>query len=191
MKNLLVTVLVGIIIILGIALVYQNIDTIRSTVEGLGNFSSAYSRTKHAQKADKAGKSVIKIGVVLSLADESDANTLNGIKTACNEINSKGGIFGRQIELLVKDNHGNVTGCKNATQEIIWDKDVVALIGGDYYSEFISMAPLCEFNGMLFMSPALTSGIVPYQADFKLVFTNYPNIRKILGTMYAFQAAFP
>lgn len=188
MKNIVILVLAGLVVFLSVGMIYLNIKDISSSIEMFKNISTAGARAKAAEQADKNKKTDILIGVVLATKNDFDISILNGISTACAEINRNGGIFGRKIRLLEKhvDDTDRVTGSKNAVQELIWNKEVIAIIGGANYDQFIDIAPLCTFNGLLLISPCLTSGIVPYRKESKLVFINFPNIKQVIKVMYDF-----
>lgn len=188
MKNTIILILAGLTTFLSIGFFYQNMKDISSSVEMIGNISTAQSRAKAAEQADKNKKTDISIGIVISARNDSNESILNGARTACVEINKNGGIFGRKVKLLEKyiDDNDRVRGSKNAVQELVWNNEVVAIIGGINYDEFINIAPLCEFNGLLLISPALTSGLIPYQKNFDLIFVNFPSVRQLTDVMYDF-----
>ena len=163
-------------------------EDISSSVKMLSDISTAHSRAKTAEQTDKNKKSDILVGVVIDPRESFQIDVLNGIGIACAEINENGGVFGRKIRLLEKhvNDSDRVVGSENVTQELIWNKEVVAVIGGIHYDQFVNIAPLCEFNGLLLISPTLTAGIIPYQKEFKFVFVNFPNIRQLLNVIYNF-----
>ena len=189
MKNIIIVILSIVILILSLSLLYQNKKELFKYIEGLGNISTAVKRAKIAEKADKSVSTDIVIGIICNMNDEADKNLLNGAMLACKEINGKGGIFGRKIKLIGKNDSGNDEECKYATQELVLDPNVVALIGGNYYSSFMSVASLCEFNELLLISPVLTAGLSPNQPYLKMTFINYPKIGQILDVMNCFMEA--
>lgn len=73
----------------------------------------------------------IKIGFVAQLTGmqaELGTQERNGVQLAVEEINNEGGIAGRKVELIIKDDLGTELGAKEAVNELIED-DVVAIIG--------------------------------------------------------------
>ncbi|WP_262394558.1 ABC transporter substrate-binding protein [Youxingia wuxianensis] len=73
----------------------------------------------------------IKIGVLAPLTGEVSVYgiaTSNGIKMGVDEINEKGGILGKQIELITMDEKGDPTEAVNAYNSLV-DQGIVALIG--------------------------------------------------------------
>ncbi|OGV48147.1 MAG: hypothetical protein A2017_03530 [Lentisphaerae bacterium GWF2_44_16] len=183
MKNLCIVILSGIVVFLSITILYHNRKELLEYIEGLGNISTAGARDRAAFKADKKGKGDIRIGFVYSFGN-AQASLRDGVRLACMEINRKGILNGRKIELIEKDNSGSAEGCKKVIQELVDDRGVVVIIGGVNYMNFLSAAPLCEFNGIVFISPTLTSGIVSEMEFFRMAFINFPSIRQVIKTMY-------
>jgi branched-chain amino acid transport system substrate-binding protein len=189
MKNLIITVLAGIVIFMSVALLYMNIREVTVGIENIGDTSTARSRAWAAEKADKKGTSNIVIGIVFDNKYDADSSLLNGLETARDQINENGGLWGRKIEFIEKSNSGTGMGSKNAVQELASNKKIIAIIGGNDYSYLIPISPLCEFNGIPLISPVLPSGLVPYPEHGKFVFTSYPNAREEIKTMYDFLLA--
>lgn len=183
MKNLSIVILSGIVVFLSITILYHGRKDLLEYIEGLGNISTAGARDRAALKADKKGKNDISIGFVYSFS-AARTGLRDGVRLACMEINRKGVLNGRKIKLIEKDSGDSVEGCRKATQELIDDTSVVAMIGGVNYINFLSAAPLCEFNGILLISPTLTSGIVSEMDLFRMAFINFPSIRQVIKTMY-------
>lgn len=60
--------------------------------------------------------------------DDLGIRIRNGVQLAVEEINAAGGIQGRPIELVIRDDHGTPEGARTADQELV-DAGVVAIIG--------------------------------------------------------------
>lgn len=185
MKNILIVILTGFIVFLAISILYQNNKDIATEIEGMGNLSYALAREK-AAAADSHSKKPIKIALMGNWSYDRFKELQKGVKLACTEANEKGGINGRKIKIVLKDTEDKLSKAKMITQELSADTDITALIGGFNYMEFMSIAPICEYNGLLLMSPVVTSDILPDQGALKMVFTNYPDINTILKVMYNF-----
>lgn len=79
-----------------------------------------------------AAADTIKIGVTEPLTGAVSASgnyVLNGARIAADEINAKGGILGRQIELVVEDNKSNPTEAAAAAEKLIVRDKVPVLMG--------------------------------------------------------------
>lgn len=186
MKNIIIVILLGISAFLAVSLFYLEKKNIVTEIEGMGNLSYATARGKTAAAADKKGGIEIKIAVIGNFAHERFNELQKGITLASDEINKAGGVNGRKIKLVIKDNQGKLSRSKLLAQELAADTGITALICGFNYMEFLSISPICEYNGLLLMSPVVTSDILPDQGSLKMVFTNYPDIDTILKVMYDF-----
>ncbi len=86
----------------------------------------------------------IKIGVVSPLtgpAAESGGFQRNGIKLAMDAINARGGVLGRQIEIVVEDDATTNPGAVLAFSRLASRGDIVAFIGSVRSTQTNSMAP--------------------------------------------------
>jgi branched-chain amino acid transport system substrate-binding protein len=80
----------------------------------------------------------------------------DGILLALDEINTAGGIAGRKVELLVRDDKGTPEGARAADQELI-DAGVVAIIGHMTSSQSMAALPVVEKAGMVLLSPTTST----------------------------------
>src|SRR5258708_19552717 len=79
-----------------------------------------------------AGAQTIKIGVNEPLTGAFAASgtyVVNGAKIAADEINAKGGILGKKIELVIEDNKSNPTEAAAVAEKLITTHHVPVLIG--------------------------------------------------------------
>jgi hypothetical protein len=93
-------------------------------VVGLCLFLSASPQTT-------APAGTIKIGTFLSLTGSTAAygvSALNAIKLATDEVNRSGGVNGKQIELVVEDDHSNTQEVAGIVNKLIKEDKVDALI---------------------------------------------------------------
>jgi urea transport system substrate-binding protein len=95
----------------------------------------------------------VKIGVPVGLSGANSVvapSVVQSAQFAVDEINAKGGILGRKVELVVADDGSGAAGAQKAFDSLIFDKKVNALI---------SMETSAARNGGL---PIVTRGKVPY-----------------------------
>src|SRR5512139_179593 len=74
----------------------------------------------------------IKIGVILSITGRGGflgTPEKEAITAVVEEVNRKGGLFGRQIELYFEDDQSNPTNSAIAATKLIRDKKVCCLLG--------------------------------------------------------------
>jgi branched-chain amino acid transport system substrate-binding protein len=97
--------------------------------------------------APKAEDDVIKIGYVGALSGETAVwgqAGLNGMQLTAKEINDAGGILGKQIEVIGLDGRGDPTDSVNAFRRLATEEKVIAVIGTNFSSCNIAMAPIAD-----------------------------------------------
>lgn len=108
-----------------------------------------------------AGESkVIKIGAVYELTGGTATfgnSALNGAKLAVKEMNAKGGVLGKQVELAIADNKGEPSEATNAMTKVITQDKVVAVTGFTTSSNAIAASTVAESNGIPFITAAATN----------------------------------
>src|SRR5512136_1936424 len=106
--------------------------------------------------------STIKIGALFSVTGppsflgEPERNTA---KMVVDEINAKGGIGGKKIELVVYDTQGDATKAVQSANRLIKEDKVVAIIGPSTTGETMAVAPVAEKEGIPLISCAAGSKI--------------------------------
>lgn len=89
----------------------------------------------------------------------------NGTQLALEEINGMGGIGGRRLELLVKDDKGTPEGALQADRELI-QAGVVAIIGHMTSTQTLAALPLINEAGVVLLSPTTSSPELSGLKDF-------------------------
>ncbi|MDX9863647.1 MAG: ABC transporter substrate-binding protein [Anaerolineaceae bacterium] len=95
----------------------------------------------------KASDDVIKIGYVGALSGETAVwgqAGLNGMLLTAKEINEAGGILGKQVEVVGLDGRGDPTDSVNAFRRLATEENVIAVIGTNFSSCNIAMAPIAD-----------------------------------------------
>jgi branched-chain amino acid transport system substrate-binding protein len=103
---------------------------------------------------------VIKIGAVYELTGGTATfgnSALNGAKLAVKEMNAKGGVLGKQVELAIADNKGEPSEATNAMTKVITQDKVVAVTGFTTSSNAIAASTVAESNGIPFITAAATN----------------------------------
>ncbi|MGL1891352.1 MAG: ABC transporter substrate-binding protein [Spirochaetaceae bacterium] len=101
----------------------------------------------------------IKIGFVADFSLDSNnvgVSGRNGIMTAIDEINTKGGIKGRHLELITADNKNNVDSCDTAVKSLI-DSGVSVIIGPLLSQMINSVVDTTKNSDLLVISPVVKS----------------------------------
>lgn len=84
---------------------------------------------------------------------------------AVDEINAKGGLLGRPIELIRLDNKSTPIGASMAAKAAV-EMDVVAVIGAHWSSHSLAMAPVLQAAGIPMISPGSTNPDVTLVGDY-------------------------
>jgi len=103
---------------------------------------------------EKVPPEPIKIGLSINLSGRGGAageHIRDGALLAVREINEKGGINGRSLDLLVRDDKNSEDGIRQADQELI-DAGVVAIIGHSYSSNTVTAHPLVTSQNTLLIT---------------------------------------
>jgi branched-chain amino acid transport system substrate-binding protein len=87
-------------------------------------------------------------------------STRNGIALAIEQANQSGGILGRRIRILVKDDQGEPEKAQAVVSSLITKEHVVAIIGEVASSRTRAAAPVCQQNRIPLISPAATDPLV-------------------------------
>lgn len=132
----------------------------------------------------------IKIGSVVSATGpaaflgDPEAKTL---KLYVDELNKKGGLLGRRVELVLYDDGGDANKARTFATRLVEDDNVVAMVGGTSTGSTMAMIPVFEDAGIPFVSLAGGIEIVePARAFvFKTPHTDKAACRKIFEEMKA------
>lgn len=105
---------------------------------------------------------VIKIGALLSLSGDAAAwgeNAQKAIKLAVDEINKKGGINGKLVDMIYEDTAGDPKQAVSAYQKVTTIDRVAAVIGPLNQTEDAAVVPLIDQTGV----PTIVPGYLPLQ----------------------------
>ncbi len=100
-----------------------------------------------------------KIGAILRLSKgASDGIPAKyGIEIAVKKINENGGINGKKVEVIYYDSKDDSTTAVNAAQKLISVDKVQAIIGPMMSGNVLAVAPICERNKVVLLTPTGTS----------------------------------
>ena len=130
----------------------------------LGIFAQA-----EATEAIKIAAIFAKTGV----AAKDNAPNFQGISLAVEEINSQGGLLGRQLEVIELDNRSNLIVSKQAALKAV-ELDVAAVIGAAWSSHSLAIAPVLQQAEIPMISPISTNPKVTLVGNyiFRVCFTD-------------------
>ncbi len=121
------------------------------------------------QAADApAASDVIKVGEVGSMTGTEGTfgvSTHNGIELAINQINAKGGVKGKKLELISMDDQGKPEEAATAVTKLITQNKVAAILGEVASSRSMAMAPIAQQYQIPMISPSSTNPKVTELGD--------------------------
>ncbi len=104
-----------------------------------------------------AAQDKIRIGAVLSVTGpasflgDPEAKTL---RMLADQINAKGGVLGKQIEIVIYDSGGNAAKAKQFATRLVEEDKVIAQVGGSTTGGTMAMCPVFEEAKLPFISLA-------------------------------------
>lgn len=111
----------------------------------------------------------IRIGAFLSLTGSTASygnSALNAIKLATDEVNRNGGIDGKQIELIVEDDHSNTEEVAAIVNKLIKEDKVDALLAEPISTRAMVAAPIAQENKVVMISSASVKPELTMQGDY-------------------------
>ena len=135
--------------------------------------------------ADAAAQSTIQIGLVQPLTGAFAAagtDVVNGAKIAADEINAKGGVLGKKLELITEDTKSNPTEAAAVVEKLIVRDKVPVLMGASASTATLAVMPkLMEYE---------TPMVVETSSSGKITTTGNPYIFRISPPSAVEAAAF-
>lgn len=135
------------------------------------------SRVFPSAEGNKVEGDTIKVGLIASLSGANQPwgeDSKNGVALAVDEFNAAGGLDGKQIELLTEDTASKPESGKSATEKLIGEDRVVAVLGEVASGITIQAAAVCQENAIPLVSIGATRVDVTQEkgAIFRACFTD-------------------
>jgi branched-chain amino acid transport system substrate-binding protein len=122
----------------------------------------------------------IKIGAILPLTGDDSfwgENAKNGIMLALEDVNTKGGINGRELEVVFEDGKCDPKNSVTAMQKLVEIDGVKAVVGEVCSSATLAIAPIAQNNKVVLVAPCSESPAISEAGDY--VFRTWtPNNRQ-------------
>jgi branched-chain amino acid transport system substrate-binding protein len=118
----------------------------------------------------------VPVGAVVSetgAAASYGGKVKKGLNLALEEINASGGLNGKALELVYRDDATNQEVGRQVTQELIDVVGVGAIIGAVSSSVTLAIAPICESEKIILLSPTASTPDIT-QAGY-YIFRTYPS----------------
>lgn len=128
---------------------------------------SLASCKKEGGTVDNTGDIVV--GEFASLTGQTATfgqSVTEGSKLAFEEINTAGGVLGRQIKAVTEDDQSKTEDANAAVEKLISRDNVIALLGEVASSRSMAAAPVAQKNQIPMISPASTNEEVTKKGDY-------------------------
>ncbi len=132
-------------------------------------FGSSCTRKSQLNTGESATKNTIVIGEVDSMTGNEATfgiDTYRGVALAIQEINEKGGIRGKTIELVTSDVQGRPDEGARAISKLVTQNKAVAIITGATSSNAMAMAPIAQQSQVPLVATAATNPKLTQLGDF-------------------------
>lgn len=129
----------------------------------------------------------IRIGVPTATQLQVGRDTQDAVKMAIDDINAKGGVLGRKLEMVVADETENPETGISAIKKLTADEKVDVLIGG--YTSGVTLAQLPHISAAKTIYLGVGSASPAIQAKVKTDYDNYKYIFRVGPLNSAIQAA--
>ncbi|TAK26924.1 MAG: ABC transporter substrate-binding protein [Chloroflexota bacterium] len=144
--SLLAVILVGILVAGcgGSQSAPQSSQSSASTKASESSKPAESAKPSASASAPAANKDPLKVGMILTLTGpQGSIGTKQqlGLQMALEEINAAGGIMGRKVELIERDDGGDPTKARTAAQELVEKNGVTLIIGTTISSPALAIMP--------------------------------------------------
>jgi branched-chain amino acid transport system substrate-binding protein len=126
-------------------------------------FAAAALALAASFQAPAQGKEPLKVGALLAVTGPASflgAPEARTLQMLVDDLNAKGGVDGRKIELVVKDTGGNPEKAISFAKQLVEEDAVFAIIGPATSGESIAVKPIAEESGTILISCAAAEVIV-------------------------------
>ena len=136
--------------------------------------TAASSAAASTAASSAASGETIKVGVIGPLTGEVSVYgkaVVNGATLYLEQVNEKGGINGKQLEILTEDEQGDATQAVNCFTKLC-DQGIVGLIGDVTTAPTLAVVAESQDYTMPVVSASATAEAVTYDAETDTVYTN-------------------
>ena len=139
---------------------YENTEARSAALRGALQAASAALMLATAPSALADDPAPIKIGVIAEAQAVAGSSIPQAAEIAADEINAKGGVDGRKIEIVSYDNHSSSAESVRAFQRAVNEDHVNAVIGS-YISEVVlALEPWAARLKTVFITPGAASDVI-------------------------------
>jgi branched-chain amino acid transport system substrate-binding protein len=120
-------------------------------------------------KPADSGVDVIKVGEFASLTGKEAAfgqSSHKGTELALDELNAKGGVLGKKLQLLTEDTQSKPGESSTVVKKLISRDNVIAILGEVASGRSLEAGPICQENKVPMISPSSTNPKVTEVGDY-------------------------
>ena len=136
-------------------------------------------------------KDPYKIGVSVPIGGNLDAaeEILRGIAQSQDQTNHNGGINGKLMMVEIANDDNNPQMAEEVADNLVKDKQVLAVVGHNDSNASIAAAPIYQENGLVMVTPTSSAEVIPTMGDY--IFRSTPSTRYLAETLaeYAVETA--
>lgn len=128
----------------------------------------------------------IKVGVNIELSGPAavqGAAYQNAVQLVADQINANGGVDGKKLELVIRDNKSDPTEALQVAKGMIENDGVVAMVGGGSSPTTLSLVDYVEEEGVPIVSMGSSGAIVSPPEDRTYVYKTPANTDQIVDVM--------
>jgi branched-chain amino acid transport system substrate-binding protein len=136
--------------------------------------------------SDAGAGDAIKVGVNIELSGPAavqGAAYQSAVRLVAEQINANGGIDGKQLELVIRDNKSDPTEALQVAKGMIENDGVVAMVGGGSSPTTLSLVDYVEEEGVPIVSMGSSGAIVSPPEDRTFIFKTPANTDQIVDVM--------
>ncbi len=111
----------------------------------------------------------LRIGAVMSLTGDTGRyglSAMNGMQMAVEDVNGRGGIGGKQVELIVQDTRSDADETERVVRRLVDERRVHALLGEIVSSRSLVVAGIAQEARVPMLTPSATSPEVTTRGDY-------------------------
>ena len=138
------------------------------TPDKTGNSAAPGAATAQAVPYPADAKAIVlgEYGSMTGALATFGQSTDNAIKMATDEINAKGGVLKKPVEIALEDDGSRAEQVPSAVLKLINEKNVLAVLGEVASSNSLAAAPICQSAGVPMLSPSSTNPKVTQVGDY-------------------------
>lgn len=124
---------------------------------------------KSGEVKKEAAGNTIKIGAIQPISGQVAAygtQTRDAVKLAVDEINGKGGVLGKKVELVVEDDEANPEKTTTAFKKLVAQDKVIGIVGALTSKCSLAITKMAQQNKVIMVTPSSTNDTVTDAGDY-------------------------